>query len=153
MSTILLVNRRATLLDLTGVQDVTGKRVLLAPQGKPGDTAECDAEAEQHPNVQAMKNAKWLEVRAADLKPAAKAKPEEPKVEESKPVEPPAPPAEDAPPTPPVLAEAQAAVDAAPPADTAGTETVAGVDTVTVEGPSSAEQPLEGGKKKPKQRW
>jgi hypothetical protein len=146
MSTIRLKNLRNTLLDLSGVTDVHGKRVLLAPAGKAGDTAECDAKAEQHDSVKAMKDAKWLEVAAPDLKPAPKAKPADAVLP---PDAPPAPPAENAPPAQPVLADAQAPVDAAAAPDAAA-ENVAGVDTVKVES-GSDDTPAEGGKKK--KRW
>ena len=70
--TVFLVNQRASILDLSAVTDVTGRRVVLEPAGSLGARRECFAATEGHPHVQTMLGARWLRVeRHARAAPTA----------------------------------------------------------------------------------
>lgn len=71
-NTVKLVNQRPSILDLSSVSDVHGAKVVLKPKGQPGASREVPAEAEQHPDVQAFINIKWVAVeRLGVAQPAA----------------------------------------------------------------------------------
>jgi len=61
--TIHLVNEYQGVLDLSAVNDVEGKRVVLQPKGHPGAERECFAEVEEHPHVITMLNAARMTIR------------------------------------------------------------------------------------------
>lgn len=76
MKTVHLVNEYPGVLDLSALNDVEGKRVVLQPKGYAGDARECYAEVEEHPHVVAMKNAGRLSVRGGAAPKAAPPAPE-----------------------------------------------------------------------------
>jgi hypothetical protein len=69
--TVFLVNQRASILDLSAVTDVTGRRVVLQPAGSAGARRECFADAEGHPHVQTMLGARWLRLERYQVQEAA----------------------------------------------------------------------------------
>jgi hypothetical protein len=60
--TVFLVNERPSILDLSAVTDVNGRRVVLEPRGSARARRECFADAVRHPHVQTMLDARWVRV-------------------------------------------------------------------------------------------
>jgi len=58
--TVFLVNERPSILDLSAVTDVNGRRVVLEPRGSARARRECFADAVRHPHVQTLLDARWV---------------------------------------------------------------------------------------------
>ena len=70
--TVFLVNERPSILDLSAVMDVNGRRVVLEPRGTARARRECFADAVRHPHVKTMLDARWVRVeRRQAEEPAA----------------------------------------------------------------------------------
>ena len=87
MSTVILHNERAGILDLHMVKDLDGHPVVLQPKGMKGDHRECLETVLENAHVKKIRDAKWIRVEHGG---AVKA-----------PAAPPAPPA--APPKAPII--------------------------------------------------
>lgn len=134
---IFLVNEYPGILDLSSINDVEGKRVVLQPKGMPGSERECFAEIESHPHITTFKQAGRLSIRRsttpkADPAPArvaakdpATGKTDIAAAAAPEPAPLPPPPAPPAPPVEIAMAEPVSVSDAvdvkATPADDAGT--------------------------------
>lgn len=64
---IFLTNEYPGILDLSAINDVEGKRVLLQPKGMDGSERECFAEVEEHPHVQVFVTGGRLSIRRGSL--------------------------------------------------------------------------------------
>jgi hypothetical protein len=69
--TVFLVNERPSILDLSAVTDVNGRRVVLEPRGSARARRECFADAMRHPHVQTMLDARWVSVERRQAREAA----------------------------------------------------------------------------------
>jgi len=70
--TVFLVNERPSILDLSAVTDVNGRRVVLEPRGSARARRECFADAVRHPHVQTLLDARWVRIeRRQAQEPAA----------------------------------------------------------------------------------
>lgn len=83
MDTIQLRNRRPYALDLSGVQDIRKRPVVLAPKDAVGDSRECDHSVMKHPQVARAYKANWI--TATPSTPAEKATEEATPAEEATP--------------------------------------------------------------------
>lgn len=113
MSQVLhLVNEYPGILDLSAINDVQGKRVVLQPKGMNGSERECFTEVEDHPHVITFKNAGRVSIRhegmVVEPPPAI---PEPPPVATTPPEASESPPAPEPLPPPPIEAPPVEAAD------------------------------------------